>query len=343
MVNVNGLPIAGFSSKKPFHSIQLPDETFISPLDSIQPTRTSIDKLSLVFDCDDVTEQNKFQISNLVFGALKEFKLQGYNLFRPPAYDARGDGGYNRTMRLESVHPKRYVADLSFSPMAKLAAFYRLECNPAHLSQVDREALHDLLHFLSYSNGAVYETTLDSLRVSRLDFAADYADLRLSQIALHRPKVRHFQSHISDKGIERGYHLDGQYMGSPQSDRQVRAYEFDGLTRIELIRRFNEGSELLSAVDTAFIDSIRVHKMSDLPEILPNFHPRYTTAVTSAIERFGLVGFLKTLDLSKAELKTVQRKLAKSPNLWDATAMNAACKQDFTTAIDRLQLHPTIH
>ena len=239
------------------------------------------------------------------------------------------------------THQKRDVADISFSPMSKTAAFYRLECNPARLSTADIEALHGLLSLLSISYGAV----LGSLRVSRLDFAADYADLRLSQIALHRPKVRHFQSHISaSKGLERVYHLDGQYLGSPQSDRQVRAYEFDGLTRIELVRRFNEGAGLLSAVDTAFFNSIRVYKMSDLPEILPDFHPRYTAAVTSAIERFGLIGFLETIDLSKAELKTVQRKLAKSPNLWDATAMNTACKKDFMAAIDRLQLQqPTLH
>lgn len=318
MVFVNGLPLVEFAAKSPLHSIQPPDETLTSPSDSLQPTRTQVDKLSVLFDGDGVTEQNKFEVSNLVFAGLRELHLPGYVLSRPSAYDSRGDGGFNRTLRLSRIHQKRYVADLSFSPMSKMAAFYRLETNPAHLSQADTEAIRELLSMLELGYGA----NLATVRVSRLDFAADYADLRLSQLALHRPKVQHFQSHISaSHGIERVYHLDGQYLGSPQSDRQVRAYEFDGMTRIELIRRFNEGTGLQSAIDTAFFASLRVYPMSDLPELLPDFHPRYMAAVTSAIERFGLVGFLETLDLSQAELKSLQRKLAKTPQLWDSNAM----------------------
>ena len=100
MVVINGMPITDFGSKKPFHSIQIPDETIISPSDTLQPTRTTIDKLSVVFDAEGVTEENKFQVSNLVFDALRSFKIPSYILFRPSAYDARGDGGYNRTIRL---------------------------------------------------------------------------------------------------------------------------------------------------------------------------------------------------------------------------------------------------
>jgi hypothetical protein len=238
---------------------------------------------------------------------------------------------YSYTLKL--LRGDTLICTVSFAPRISGYRYFRIEMNPAHHSQDDIDVVREVLSVLESYGG-----DLSELVPTRVDFAVDYPGMTPQELLVYRAKVKQVTSIIKDKGLESVSHLlRGYYLGSPKSSRQIRVYEKNGGTRVELIT-LPKGGGLSAILDPLFFDSIRMFKMHNIKPKNDEWSRLFRTAVRYE----GVNGALLTLD--RHHRKRGLALLKETPHLWLPDKMREACRADLDTVMENLGIAaPTQH
>ncbi len=120
----------------------------------------------------------------------------------------------------------KQIAFLQWNPRQKKQAFMRLDFNP---TQIGVAGIERIIHVMKDLFEDLFEISLVAMRIKKIHLAVDVLDVSIENLQIHdksKTQGMIFQNNYDRHGrLMRICVIRSQYMGSPRSIRQVKAYD----------------------------------------------------------------------------------------------------------------------